>query len=856
MARHIPLIRRGEFMRSAAVVATFCFSILGAAGAQNALASVVKKHTLIPPEPLGTALQTLARERGFQLICRADIMKGRKTAGISGNFTVREALAGLLQDSGLTYRYLDATTVTIVPLFIEGGNRADARRPSGGIPAPKAHTSGGKEGKSSSSGRFRLAQMAQETSASADSVGAAERRTDGDTQTMLQEILVTAQKYSQRAFDVPLDLQVVTGLELQQLDITSLNQLQYDVPGLFVMGANVNHYVVLRGVSNPAGNGSIVGQYIDDADISNVGYVGQSGYGTGDLQLYDLARVEVLKGPQGTLYGDGALGGVIRYITNTPALDHTQVGAAVSALFTQYGAPSEHIETMLNAPIIPGTLGVRIAGDFQHNGGWVDEPVAQQKNINGVDLTDLRIEALWQPSANFNALAKQIIHREAYGLGFGEDSNGDITPAFGVTSVPNGNQSFNLSNLALTVDFPAAQLLSSSTYWNHANTNYNQTYTTSTQIELLALDPIANESYSEELRLHGTDNGPWHWLVGGFFKHELDHIDYGGSAYFAPPGTPLSAAPSVTIEGSAEQDNSEAVFADTSLDFLGRFTLGAGVRYFKDRFNYVYQGALFDEQPIAGFETGEQHSTSTDPRFYLQYRQSSQLNFYMSATKGFRAGEPNEGIFQGYGPESLWSYDLGSKMQFLQNHLRSNVDVFYENYSNYVGEGLVTTLGGLQDFGTFNIGAARIRGVDADVTWASRNGWKITANGEVVDSKFAAITARETGYLVGERLPDSPPYSFTGSVEREFDWSGRQAYALLSYSEVGQVGSAADPLVKSDVINFASFRTGVRWNQSLRLAFFVENLLNDRGYLDPDWNDTAADRPRPRTFGIDFSVNF
>src|SRR6185437_805840 len=144
---------------------------------------------------------------------------------------------------------------------------------------------------------------------------------------------------------------------------------------------------------------------------------------------------------------------------------------------------------------------------------------------------------------------------------------------------------------------------------------------------------------------------------------------------------------------------------------------------------------------------------------YIQYRLTSHVNTYVSAAKGFRSGEPDIGLFQGFNPESLWSYDLGAKARFLQGRVRSNADIFVENYSNYVGEGLVNVYG-IPIFGTFNIGDARIKGIDADITWWLSDNWRVSAKGEVVNSKFLSISAGDTGFLPGERLPFVPRYTF------------------------------------------------------------------------------------------------
>lgn len=791
---------------------------------------------------LDEALLQFGRQADVRISFAGDLSKARPgTAEIKGRYTAKKVLATLLK--GTRLRYVEKErTVEILAL----------RQPD---PASPAHA-----GKSLDRGVHPDPVSASAQTLQADDPPATQNPSeDATTDHELSEIIVTAQKYRQSAFDVPISLDVITAQELQRLDITSLNDLQYDVSGLYVNGGNVNHYIVLRGVSNQSGNGALVGQYIDDADISAEGYTGQSGYGVGDLQFYDIDRVEVLKGPQGTLYGDGALGGVIRYITNKPDLDRSELSAEVSTLFTQYGAPSQRVEAMVNAPLDAGTLALRVAGQFQHEGGWVDEPVANLKNINDVNLSDVRIEALWRPSTAVKLLATQIIHREDYGIGSGEDAEGDITPVYGVTLVPTGNQSFTLSNATLTADFAGTQLLNSATYSSHSERDYNQTYAIGEVLgepptwELENYLPLASHTFSDELRFHSMSHGVWQWMLGGFYKHELDDVEFGGSQYYGPPGQTLSAATHLYYGGGPQLTASEAAFADTSFN-IARFTAGAGVRYFEDRLNFANLGDYLDGVQVYPYLSARGHYTSIDPRFYLQYHQSSVVDVYASAAKGFRSGEPNLGLFEGFNPESLWSYDLGTKLRFLHGRVQSDEDIFYERYSNYVSEGLIDVYG-IPTFGTFNIGAAGIKGLDADIAWRISPLWRVAAKGEVVSSKFISITAADTGFVPGENVPMVPSYTFMGSAERDFQWDGRPGFMQVNYSQTARV-SGLSPVVDSDVIRFLSFRTGVQWNRNLKLALFVENLLNDRGYLDPFWDEGAAYRPRPRTFGMDFSVNF
>lgn len=799
------------------------------------LADDLAKYPIaIPAQNLAGALQELSKQSRTNLIYRPEQVRNFRTRGLVGTFSARQAAEKLIEGTPLVVS-VDATGALLIAAPLPAAASAQA--------SPVADAR--KEGKSSSSTGFRLAQVAQ-AAVTSPTVKSASQRSVGEESSALQEIIVTAQKYSQRAFDVPISLDVISGATLLQHGVTDLSNLQYEVPGLYVDDTGFTQAVYLRGVANSLGNGSMVGTYVDDADLTTEAFAGEEGYDSGDNGLYDLNRVEVLKGPQGTLYGDGSMGGVIRYITNEPVLDRFETSADVAALFTEYGAPSQRIETMINTPLVTGTLGFRIAGILEHDGGWVDEPAASLKNVNDSNLTDVRAEALWEPTAQLTVNAMEIVHRHSYVTGGGEDSSGNITPPFQSTLIPNIEDNSNLSNLTATYDINGARLMSSSTYFTEdepMHSTFGQetvggaTYGSTTPYQI-----NADQDFSEELRLVHAGTGPWQWTVGGFYKHFRDSGLFGGE-YFGVEASSLASVPFYPGYSYGDSSTSLAGFANTSVTLFDRLTLGAGARYFKDR------ETTTTSPPPPPLEAAT--FTSTDPRFYVQYRVSSHVNTYASASKGFRSGGFNDPPAPPYQPEVLWSYDLGSKIRYPTEGLQADVDLFYMNYTNFVTEVLIPTAPFYVDT---NSGAARIKGVDADLTWQPVDGWRLGVNTEILSTAFLTATSISP-YAVGDRLPFAPKYSFTASVDRGFRWEERAGDIELYYYEISRVQYRA-PLSQSDVLRFLSARTALHWNDDLTLDFFGQNILNDRGEQSPFYPYDQSVRPRPRTFGIEADMQF
>jgi iron complex outermembrane recepter protein len=672
----------------------------------------------------------------------------------------------------------------------------------------------------------------------------------------LQEVIVTAQKFRQRAMDVPISLAVISASELGKTQVRDLGDLMSYVPGLTVEDTGIAVRIAIRGIGNIDGSGALVGTYLDDADVTTGSIVGI------DLSTYDLARVEVLRGPQGTLYGEGSEGGTIRYITNKPDLSAFEMDTDVSALFDQYGAPGSRVVSVLNTPIVPGKLGLRVAADFDHEGGWVDQPAAGQKNVNGGDITDARIEARWFPTEGLTADATEVIHRASLGPVTGEDASGNYTQPFSLMNTPVQETNYNISNLTISWRPGGANLLNSTTYISLYNVVKNEgligeDYAPPTPL-FEAYYPVnalnaQNRVFSDELRVADGGHSPWRWTVGAFYRrYTLSGLPF--DAYFGlvgvgGPGLPASP---VAFPATFLRSKSWSGFGDTSYLLFDRLTIGVGVRYFRDA-----------QTTLALFNTQEQAATftSTDPRVYLRYGISRDVNVYASAAKGFRSGGFNSSGEPGFAPEHVWTYELGTKMRRFGGRMSLDADVFLSNYDDYQSVGLEPPPNPSLLEITENAGTARIKGVEADVTWTPVASWRVGLSGDYIDARLVTINVGEPEYDVGDPLNLVSRYQATGFVEREFSWLDKAGSIRLDYSERApapyrdlSVGSFF--YSHSDYLHLLNLDWNLQWNENLGLGFFAENLLNDRGYIGAIVIQNDSPRERPRTFGVKFDVRF
>lgn len=673
----------------------------------------------------------------------------------------------------------------------------------------------------------------------AESVGGGDRGT-------LQGVIVTAQKYRQEEFNVPISMTVIGGPQFQRLGITNLEELQFFVPGMTGEYEGATEHVTIDGISNTFGQQGIVGMYLDEADVT-----GQGAFGL-DLGTYDLARIEVLKGPQGTLYGEGSLGGTLRYITNKPELSGFQASIDYTALFDQYGAPENRVVTVVNSPVVENVFGVRVAADVDDGGGWVDQPAVSQKNINSKNLTDVRIEGRWRPREDLTVDATEVIHRASLGWLVGENPTGIYTQVFNQATTPRLYNDYNISNVTADWEGSLIRVINSANYFKNTarDTNVGQTFQftppPSPAFDDYYSGVTRNEGISDELRVADNGSGVWRWTLGGMYKRfdvEIPPYQY----HFAIPGPAGSPLPPAYSFWEDVNSDSKSVFGDTSYPVFGRLVLGAGLRYFSDDENGL----------IAGDSAREEATfTSTDPRVYARYGLSSDVNVYASAAKGFRSGGFNGLGLPQYQPEHVWTYTLGTKMRVLDHTMSIDADMFFSEYGAYQIVGVAPPPAPPTSI-TSNGGDVRIKGGEAAVVWAPTRQWRLSVSGDYVNARFAHINVASDSYNVGDPVDLVPRYQVTASTERDFHWRDRPAFVRIDYTQRSPSTYRNRSLgywyySESDYVYLLGLHAGVNWTSNVEFGAFVQNLLNDRGFVDSDVIEMYAPREQPRTFGVNF----
>lgn len=814
-------------MRYAIAAAAISLCLIGLSHANEAAARL-RKPTDIPAQTLRVALQTLSKERDLQFIFRADVIGSIQTPHVSGDLTIDEALTQLLSGTSLTYKYLDEKTVTIVPIATAPpadhvGKDSDGAERTGAVFNDRADTRLAQAEGSSPSGEGH--------SVSADGV-------------RLEEVVVTAQKRAQNLSEVPLSVTALSGDELRRSGIDTMQNLSYSVPSLTVeeTGGGFQSYF-LRGIANANASTSLVGVYLDEADVTT-----NSNSQLG-LRTIDLDRVEVLKGPQGTLYGAGSAGGTIRFITKDPDLTGISGSGDVELSTTKHGDASKRFAGVLNLPLIEDQLGVRIVGTYGDLGGWIDQPATGRSDINDQNLRDVRLKTLWKPTEAFSLKALVDINRnDGDGTNAGADRNYQLTLPADPTARTPFDADYNIYNLTGSYDFSRVNLLSSTTYMSSfarapVGLKYPVSFPPDPDFEFLNNpDTRITHSFSQEVRLSSNDSAsPLHWVTGVFYKNLGIHYttDYIGGM----PGI-------FEFTGSLlrdEDSKSAAAFADGSYDLTEQWSLGGGVRYFRDK------RSLFD-----GETTFSQTFHHTDPRVYASFAATKDVHFYASVADGFRSGGFNASDGTSYDPEKVRSYELGTKTSLLDHRLSAEVALFYSRYSDIQLFQLDA-----DGFGTLqNAGVAHVKGVDWSFDWQATDHLLLTFSGNATRAKLVKLLPGVAAVIVGDHVDYSRDYA--GRVAATYAWNVAEetpAFVRLEFAKVGPAygtdRSLGGPpvLFQTDIINILDARLGVSRN-GWSYELFGENLTDANGLQDTAGAFGFASRPRPRTIGVQVRAEF
>jgi outer membrane receptor protein involved in Fe transport len=646
----------------------------------------------IPAGELSVALLKLSKEYGAELVYRPEQIHGLKTRGVHGQFTTEQAVTQLLQGTPLQLRTDLSGAMLIAPPASASAQTHDAAPQASGALSQDTSDSS-KEGKKNSSGEFRVAQM--------DQGGVGSKGVTGEG---LTEIIVTAQRKSERLQDVPISVSAFTQQTMDQQGVRNIDDLARLSPGVtfqrngLAAQANYNDEfsdINIRGIDSTGGT-STTGIYIDDTPIQGR-HIGTGGINAFPA-LFDLDRVEVLRGPQGTLFGAGAEGGVVRFISPEPGLTHNSGYVRSELATTKNGDPSYEIGAAVGGPIIDEFLGFRVSASYRRDAGWVNRvgytqmpnptnPLEPTPVFNGViepnanwqQTVTLRGALAWAvndrvtitPSVYYQEL--HINDTAAYWVGLSNPGAGQF---YNGNSLPNSSTDpFILPAIKLDWNLDFARLTSNTSYFSrHQSGTSNFTNLAREVYASFGLLPSiypqpgdagasyytdTQKNFYQEIRLASTDSSSrFLWNTGIYYSHLNEDVT---ENYFDPTlqpeilsyttqlGSPynLCAAPFPCPNGliayyplNRVVDSQTALFGEASFKFSDALKATVGLRVSRVQFTgSESEGGANLGASIQSRTSGSE--TPVTPKFVLSLQPNPDNLYYASVAKGYRVGGTN-----------------------------------------------------------------------------------------------------------------------------------------------------------------------------------------------------------------------
>jgi iron complex outermembrane receptor protein len=647
-----------------------------------------------------------------------------------------------------------------------------------------------------------------------------------------EEIVVTAEKREQRLIDVPQSISVVGGDTLEQQHAETFADYTKLVPGLQLdQGRAGQGRLILRGI-NTGGVASAVSVYMDETPFGSSSALANGAVLAGDFDTFDLQRVEVLRGPQGTFYGASSLGGVLKFVTNEPSTSGVEVRGRVGAEAVAHGEAGYNGNLVVNLPLADWAA-FRASGFYRKDGGFIDSIGSGgsdiAKNINDSETYGGRASLLLRPSdkidlrftavlQNINADANSIVEADPATL---QILHGDLTQSQFVPEF--SNLRYRVYNATGTVDLGFGKLTSSTSFASQKQDLLND-YTFSVGHFVEALVGIPNDlfepqqtnlnKFTQELRLAG-DSSVVDWLVGGYFTDEDGLIEQ--NFYMVEPGTMtrITALGNVGFAHIDSEYRELAGFANLTWHLGDRFDLGVGGRYSQNHqtAHQVTDGFLAGGPNDFGILKSEEHvfTFSVAPRFEI----NDNASVYARVAKGFRPGGPNilppgaPASIASYDSDSVISYELGVKAQSADRVWSLDLAAFHIDWKDIQ----LLTSDGTYNYNA-NGGGAKSDGFEFSGSVTPLPGLTFGLNAAYTHARLTMDTDPQVGGLKGDRLPFTPKFSAALLGDYSFPLSG---------SIEGHVGASLHHL-SSQTTNFDPVYLAANGHQRVLPSYDVIDL--------------------------------
>jgi len=669
---------------------------------------------------------------------------------------------------------------------------------------------------------------------------------------VLEEVIVTAQKREQKLIEVPIAITAMTASEIESRGISSLLEAQYAVPGLTMAEFGPGQQrAQLRGISSPGGATSLatIGFYLDEMPV-NVGSATAL-----DVRLLDIERIEVLRGPQPALYGEGSMGGTIRYVTARPDLE--EFSGRVSGRWGSLtdGDNLYRGSGVLNVPIVEDVLGIRIAVAQEETGGFIDQLSTGEKDVNSAKISTVRTTILWEPSDEFS-FSLMALHQDQdqdfLNFAMRDRNTTAIFPS-------RNDDEYDIVNAVASYDFGSATLLATVGYLDRVNEMGADSSAPFVINFLEAAFGIAPgiiqgagfisrnevEMTTQEIRLQSNGDERFNYLLG-YYRRSADKLTI--SSFETMPAGVLPFDPFASTVLSKTE--AYAVFGEVSYRVTENLEVTLGGRYYDDEQTVGTDKASFD---------------SFNPRINIAYTLSGGDLVYFNASKGFRSGGMNQILPPplptppaNFGPEELFSYEIGTKHAFNDNRVNLELAAYYNDWKEvqapnpaFVPFLILTNTGNISGMG-----------VDLSVSAMLSDHWTVGGTFGYVGMEYDTDTG---AHIKGDKPDLTPDKTWSANLEYHSpisafggtEFSARVDYQYTAgYTMTLRDFFPLDPVASTGSRAILNFRAGLDFDR-FSTYLFADNIMDDDGELAP----AAASLPepvigRPRTVGIGFNFEF
>lgn len=685
------------------------------------------------------------------------------------------------------------------------------------------------------------------------------------------EIIITAQKRTQRLIDVPQSVSVISGDSLEKQHAQRLSDYLTRIPSANVVESQAgNSRIVLRGI-NTGGVGATVATYIDETPFGSATSLANGAILAPDLDPFDIARVEVLRGPQGTLYGANSLGGLVKYVTVAPDPRSFDGAAELGGENLSHGEFGWWGRAALNVPLASDAA-FRATGFYRRDPGYVDDP-NQGKDVNHGHTYGGRISALFAPGTHLKIrLTAMLENLRSDGTNAVDLDPVTLRSAYGglsherLIAEPNDIKD-RIYNATIDYDFGPVALVSATSYGTvdqhlleDASAVYGPLLTGALGMPLGAgVDQrLSQRRFTQEVRLASTHNDVFEWTIGGFYTHEKNRL---GQDLYAVDGVSGATVPSLdglVLVDLPSRYTEYAGFVNATWHVVPKFDITAGGRWSHNKQSEEQDtnGLLVGSSVFGGHSSDSVFTYAVAPTF----KPNANTRIYARVAKGYRPGGPNavsplasDAVPRTFGPDTTTNYEVGVKTETDDHLLSLEAAAFIIDWKD------IQLLAQIDNLGVnVNGGAARSKGVEFTAGLNPNRSLSLYATGSYVDAHLIEDAPAAVGGFRGDPLPYNPKWQWTIGAEYERPMSpNATGHAGISWHYTGvryadfQVGTAQHRLPAYSQLDA---HMGVDVGR-FRIDAFAHNLTDSRGITNVGFfgdvnGNLAAAVIRPRSFGL------